>query len=117
MTRSIHLVEDDALLLEIYTTKLLEAGFRVHSASDAKGARRLQSEHRPELACIDARLPDGSGVDLAVEFEALGTRSILLTNDQRVVDAPPPEVTGVLLKIATPPKELARALDRLLTAE
>lgn len=117
MTRSILLVEDDPLLLEIYTAKLLEAAFTVYSAPDAEGARRLRSEYEPELACIDARLPDGSGVDLAVEFEALGTRSILLTNDQRVVDAPPPEVTGVLLKIATPPKELAGALDRLLAAD
>ena len=108
------LVEDDPILLDIYTTKLLAAGFGVHSAPDVAGARELFRQHAPDRACVDVRLPDGSGVDLARELEAGGTRTILLTNDQEVVDHPPEGVTAVLLKIATPPGELALALDRLL---
>lgn len=108
------LVEDDPILLDIYTTKLLAAGFSVHSAPDLARARELFRQHAPDRACVDVRLPDGSGVDLAREFEASGTRTILLTNDQKVVDHPPEGVTAVLLKIATPPGELALALVRLV---
>lgn len=107
------LVEDDPILLDIYTTKLLASGFSVHSAPDVAGARALFQQFRPGRACVDVRLPDGSGVDLALELEAGGTRTILLTNDQQVVDDPPEGVTSVLLKIATPPGDLALALEGL----
>lgn len=106
-------VEDDPVLLDIFTTKLLAAGFSVHSAPDLAGARALVRQLRPDRACVDVRLPDGSGIELALELEAAGTPTILLTNDQQVVDDPPEGVSSVLLKISTPPAELARALDRL----
>lgn len=109
------LVEDDELLREIYAAKLASAGFTVHPAGDAATAKALYKEHRPELACIDARLPDGSGAELGAELAASGATVVLLTNDQEIIDNPPKGIAAALLKIVTPPGALALELERLRT--
>ena len=111
---SLLLVEDDAILREIYAAKLETAGFTVHSAGDAATARALFQAHRPVLACVDARLPDGSGAELGAALAASGATVVLLTNDQEIVDHPPKGVAAALLKIVTPPARLAEELNRLL---
>lgn len=109
---SVLLVEDDAVLREIYAAKLTAEGFTVHCAADASTARTLSDRHRLDIACLDGRLPDGSGADVGSELAARGVRVFLLTNDQDLVDHPPSGVETALLKIMTPPGALVDALRR-----
>lgn len=62
---TICLVEDHALLRDQLVGLLTDAGHRVVAAvgTKAEGLAAV-TEHRPKLAVIDHRLPDGLGLDL-----------------------------------------------------
>ncbi|KPJ71796.1 hypothetical protein AMJ50_00460 [Parcubacteria bacterium DG_74_3] len=58
------LVEDDPLMVDIYMTKLKEAGFLVEVASSGKeGFQKIQNL-KPDLLILDIVLPEGSGLEL-----------------------------------------------------
>jgi two-component system response regulator RegA len=58
------LVEDDAVLRERLARAFAERGYAVQTAADGVGARERVSEAFPDLAVIDLRLPDGSGLEV-----------------------------------------------------
>ncbi|OHA65917.1 MAG: hypothetical protein A2672_00610 [Candidatus Wildermuthbacteria bacterium RIFCSPHIGHO2_01_FULL_49_22b] len=62
--KSILLIEDDPLLLDIYTTKFREAGFQVRVADSGEKALRIFSKARPSVIVVDIVLPyvDGWGL-------------------------------------------------------
>lgn len=51
--KTILLVEDDPFLIDIYTTKLKEAGFSVKVAKDGEEAIRKIKEHNPRTGVSD----------------------------------------------------------------
>lgn len=112
--RSVLLVDDDRLILELYATALRERGFTVHTATDAASARAIAHQFTPTLACVDGRLTTSSGGDLATELAGLGLRVVMFTNDQALYDRPPAGVSHRLIKVNTAPHELAQELDRLV---
>jgi len=59
------LVEDDRLVLATLTRGLSDEGFEVSAAQTAAEATRLIAKRVPDLALLDVRLPDVSGIDLA----------------------------------------------------
>jgi two-component system invasion response regulator UvrY len=60
------LVEDHVRVREHLVTLLEAAGFDVVEAvADRAGGYRAVLEHRPDVAVVDNRLPDGRGVELA----------------------------------------------------
>jgi response regulator NasT len=59
------LVEDDRLVLATLTRGLDDEGFEVSAAQTAAEAVGLLAKRSPDLALLDVRLPDGSGIDLA----------------------------------------------------
>ena len=62
--KKILLVEDDPLLIDIYTIKLKEAEFEVLVAEDGEKALREIENAKPDLVILDIVLPhlDGWGV-------------------------------------------------------
>jgi DNA-binding response OmpR family regulator len=60
---AILLVDDDADLVAMAETFLRRDGFRVSTASDARGAAALLREHPVDLLVLDLGLPDGNGLD------------------------------------------------------
>lgn len=62
------IVDDHAVVREWLAGKLESAGFEVSSTSGtvADGIAAILS-HRPDLAVVDNRLPDGRGLDLCRE--------------------------------------------------
>lgn len=61
MGKKILLVEDDPLLIDIYTTKLEGGGYRV--AVEEKGDRVIEAiqEEKPDLIILDIVLPNQDG--------------------------------------------------------
>jgi len=107
------LVEDDSAIASIYAWKLRSDGYAVTVAADQAEADRAFWGERPSVVCLDERLPDGPGTDLACRFTAAGARVMLFTNDQRCYERPPEGVCRVLLKANTSPAQLSAVVSEL----
>jgi DNA-binding response OmpR family regulator len=58
------LVEDDALTRSFLADNLTADGYELLVCGTVRDALRALEYHRPDLAVVDLRLPDGSGLDL-----------------------------------------------------
>lgn len=108
------LVEDDHTLGEMYAAAMRKRGLTVDHAHSLASARVIVSQVRPAIACVDGRLPDGLGVDLAESLMAMGARVIILTNDQELHDNPPAGVDVAMIKALLSPQALASAIHKML---
>lgn len=59
------LVDDDRLVLATMTSGLEQAGYAVQACASAEAARRILAVAHPDIAVLDVRMPDQSGLDLA----------------------------------------------------
>ena len=62
--KTILLIEDDPFLIDIYTTKLKEAGFSVEVATDGNEGLRKIAEKIPDLVVLDIVLPQIDGWEI-----------------------------------------------------
>lgn len=65
MKATILLVEDDRLVLYTLARGLRDAGYHVLEADSAEAAMQICAETCPDLALLDMRLPDMSGMEFA----------------------------------------------------
>lgn len=110
------LVEDDPSISQLYAFGLRMSGYRVDIAADAATAQVMFDRSRPDVVCVDSRLPDGSGSTLASILVGRGSGVILLTNDQDSYEKPPAGIDRALLKWRTTPAELSVEIARLIPA-
>src|SRR5439155_19517856 len=111
---SVLLVEDDPAIAELYALKLRLDGYLVHQAADGATAEVIFERTRPQVVCVDTRLPDSSGRHYVPRFAQAGAQVILLTNDQASYEAPPEGVTRALLKSRTSPGQLSATIAELV---
>src|SRR5690348_10550921 len=107
------LVEDEASIADLYALRLRLDGYAVSIAGSLAAADREFWQRRPKVVCLDVRLPDGHGLDLAERFAAAGASIVLFTNDQSGFERPPPGVCLALLKASTSPAQLSAAVSEL----
>jgi PAS domain S-box-containing protein len=62
-------VDDDVLLLEMYTRVFERAEYRVSAASSAAEAMRSLKETKPDIVVLDVVLPDIDGVELCNQIK------------------------------------------------
>src|SRR5207253_1809054 len=62
-------------------------GFSVETAASLGEARTYLSEHMPDLALVDLKLPDGSGLELLRESDSQVTTEIVLITGNATVDS------------------------------
>ena len=62
--KSILLIEDDPFLVEIYSTKLKEAGFSVIVAGEGDEGLKKMKEKTPDLLLLDIVLPSLNGWEI-----------------------------------------------------
>lgn len=62
--KQILLIEDDPFLLDIYSTKLTEAGFSVETATNGEEALIKAKENLPRLIILDIVLPQVDGWEI-----------------------------------------------------
>lgn len=55
------LIEDDSLIIKIYTTRLVADGFQVLSASNGEEGIRIAEQERPDLILLDIMMPKMDG--------------------------------------------------------
>jgi len=74
-------VDDDALLLEVYTDLLVDAGFEVETAGSASGATRRLEGSPFDVVLTDIVMPDGNGLEVlrAARRRDLDVPVILIT--------------------------------------
>lgn len=65
------LVDDEEDLRMMLQETLEDANYHVTTAANAMRAREAMSQGKYDVAVLDIRLPDGSGIDLLQEFQAV----------------------------------------------
>jgi DNA-binding NtrC family response regulator len=108
------LVEDDTATADLYAYKLRLDGFAVTVVGDCQSAESTFWRERPDVVCLDERLPGGTGTDIAERFAAAGANVVLLTNDESRYRKPPRCVCRSLLKASTNPIQLSAAISELV---
>jgi len=68
--KSILLIEDDPFLIDIYTTKLKEAGFKIEVATDGEEGLRKLTEKKFDLLVLDIVLPQIDGWEILKKVKA-----------------------------------------------
>ncbi len=58
------IIEDDPALSKLFHSYLTKEGYQVHAFGSAREALKHIEEHKPDIAVMDAMLPDVSGEDL-----------------------------------------------------
>lgn len=115
------LIEDDKHLIEIYKSKLFDAGFKVFSSPDAKDGLELAKKEKPNLILLDIVLQDGDGIffleKLRKDLETASLAVVVLSN----YDVPKLKqrafglgVKDYLLKAAYTPDELVDKVKKYL---
>lgn len=78
------IVEDDPILLRMYTEKLTFEGFNVVGANNGEDALEIATRENPNLIILDIMLPRMSGTDFLERFRQTSTGKdipvIALTN-------------------------------------
>jgi DNA-binding response OmpR family regulator len=78
------LVDDDAFIVEAYSSKLIQGGFKVETAIGGAEAREVLVKAKPELVVLDLMLPQFNGFELINYIrscsELKATRTIVLSN-------------------------------------
>ncbi|OHA78007.1 MAG: hypothetical protein A3G10_02380 [Candidatus Wildermuthbacteria bacterium RIFCSPLOWO2_12_FULL_49_9] len=82
--KKILLVEDDPLLVDIYTTKLRQSGFEGQVAEQGEKALAAIEEGKPDLVLLDIVLPSMDGWDILRQVREIekfrGIPIIILSN-------------------------------------
>lgn len=94
MSRTILLVDDDALMRRSLAFHLEQAGYQVHTAADAEDALEFVRNSPPDLVMLDIGLPGKDGLDALREIKAQHNLPVIfLTGRRRELD----EVVGLEL--------------------
>lgn len=81
------LVEDEIEIQSFLRRSLMEAGYEVETASDAKTAERLAAGDKHDVLIVDLGLPDKDGIDLILRLRQIGVRApVLILSARRSVD-------------------------------
>ncbi len=75
---SVLLVDDDEVFRERLGRALTARGFEVREAATAAAATAAARADSPEIALIDLRLPDGHGLDIVQELNAIDPTTCIL---------------------------------------
>ena len=81
LVASILVVEDDDTLRRVLVTAFRERGYEAEGVADAAAAVRAAERDSPEMAVVDLRLPDGSGLDVVQRLKTIdpSTAIVVLT--------------------------------------
>ena len=119
----IFIIEDDAIVADVYQTKIKAEGYEVEAAYDGEtGYQRLKA-FKPDLLLLDMRLPGLSGSDLLVllrhseEFKNLPIVAFTGADDTEVKEsALRGGATKVLSKNELTPEQIVARITTILAA-
>lgn len=119
--KKILLVEDDPLIIEIYTTKLRETNFEVETAVDGEKALKKIKAGGFDLLVLDIVLPELTGFEILEKIrkdkELKDLKIIVLSNLGQKTDIEKAQKFGVakyLIKAHYTPSEVVGEIEKLL---
>jgi DNA-binding response OmpR family regulator len=71
-------VDDEESILKVVSYALQQAGYEVHTASDAAGAEMMFEEISPDIIVLDIMLPGKSGLDVARDLRTHSDTPIIM---------------------------------------
>lgn len=108
------LVDDDDVFREVLRGALVRRGFEVQVAPGLAATASALEHFRPELAIVDLKLPDGSGLELVARLSALdpAPRILVLTGYASIATAVEAVKLGAVNYLPKPatPNEILMAL-------
>ncbi len=117
---TILVVEDDDAFRTILVRALEARGYDVHGVADAKSAIALARADSPEMAIVDLRLHDDSGLDVVRELKAIdaSTAIVVLTGYGSIATALESVRLGAAHYLTKPtdPDRILAAFERGLSA-
>ncbi|MBI4053867.1 MAG: response regulator [Candidatus Doudnabacteria bacterium] len=116
------LADDDALIVEMYKTKLLKEGFNVLVARDGEEAFAMAKQHKPDVIVLDVLMPKVTGVGVLQRLkddpETKNSPVIFFTNlegkRENIDTALRLGAVAYLLKEQTTPQLLAEKVRSLI---
>lgn len=115
-TRTILVVDDDDVFRGRLVRALAERGLEARGAEGATAAIAQATEDSPELAVVDLRMPDGSGLDVVRELHAMdpATKIVVLTGYGSIATALEAVRLGATHYLTKPADvdEILRAFER-----
>src|SRR6266446_2696104 len=116
------LVDDDAVIVEIYRKKLAQEGFDVETAPDGLEAVKALHKAKPDLMVLDLMMPRFSGFEvlkyIRTQASLRDLRVVVLSNfyvggeQHREVAA---QANAALLKAQCRPATLVETINQVLT--
>ncbi len=87
--QSILVVDDDDILRTRLEKAFTKRGLTVYCASNLRAALEIAREHRPDLAVLDLKMPDNSGLQVLKELIAIcpEVRAVILTGYGSIANA------------------------------
>jgi len=120
-TRTVLIVEDDAIVAEIYGLALGRAGYRVVVSPNGVDGLEAAAREEPDFIFLDIRMPKMDGIEvlrgLARGGDGIGVPIVMLTNfdDPAIVQQSLAlGAKGYIVKAGTNPAELADVVSRWL---
>lgn len=105
LRRKVLLVDDDRLILATLAAGLERAGYAVQPCASAEEAKRVLALEAADIAVLDIRMPEVSGLELACELrEPYGIPFLFLTaysDEESVREAAERGAVGYLVKPVT----------------
>ena len=115
---SLLLVDDEEAFRKLVGNELAHANYRVTTAGNLAEAREILRKQTFNLALLDVRMPDGTGLDLLAEIKerSPATEVVMLTGHATVEDAIRAMKNGALDFLTKPFKieELEAVLEKAL---
>lgn len=120
--KRVMLVEDDVVLIKMYSTKLEAAGFTVLSASDGEKGLKLAEENSVDILILDLMMPKMSGIDVLTHLRKSpkfkqDTPILILSNLTEKNEIEKAKSLGVkefLVKANLVPSEIVDAIKKYL---
>jgi DNA-binding NtrC family response regulator len=81
------LVDDDVSFQSALATLARTEGFSIETAASLSEARAYLATHAPDLALVDLKLPDGSGLELLGEIEGKISTEVILITGHATIDS------------------------------
>lgn len=115
------IVEDDPLLVKMYTTKFTKEGFTVLTAEDGEEGLKTAIANKIDFMVLDVMMPKLSGIDMLTQLRqnpaGLSTPAIVLTNLTQQAEAERLKTLGVkeyLVKANLTPSEVVAKVKQYL---
>lgn len=121
MAKVVLMIEDDPLIVKIYSTRLKADGYEVYSAENGEDGLKLLSEKKPDLIILDVMMPriDGFGVlSRIMADEQMKSIPVLvysnLAADEEIVRAKSMGAREFIVKADVSPTEMVAKIKQYL---